>query len=326
MGFRQVGQSSWSVPAACKGASSPEGLRAPEPIVNPPPSGGVRSGAMAGLGYSGGSAGVGGIGGAVPASARNPTGPAAGGFDWRSAGGSVSSGAPPAPATTRMDMPGYRAPPPPQSYAAYDPQSAPIAGNLRELSGYGSDLLDPNSDYYKELVSRMRGDIGKSTAASKRSAALMGAEQGFGAGASPEVMSVMGDIGEAGRIAEGEAMGDISLAAPQLGAGMMASTFGPGVSLEGIGEQSGQFGAGLREAGVVGRAGMAEGARKYGVGVGLEQQRMAENRAQREAEMRTQQQQWEAEFGLREDAMAAEYGTYGPEEGGYGGGAMGARV
>ena len=269
--------------------------------------------------------GRGGIGGAVPASARNPTGPAAGGFNWRSGGASPTPGAAPAPAQTQMNMPEYQAPPPPQNYAAYDPQSSPIAGGLEELSGYGSDLLDPNSEYYKEYVSQMRGDIGKSTAASKRGAALMGAEQGFGAGASPEMMSVMGDIGEAGRIAEGEAMGDISLAAPKLGAGMMASTFGPGVSLEGISEGSSQFSAGLQEAGVMGRAGMAEGARQFGTGVGLEQQRMAEQRARREAEMRTQQEQWEAEFGLREDAMAAEYGMSGPAPAG-GGGAIGARV
>jgi hypothetical protein len=224
-----------------------------------------------------------------------------------------------------MNMPAYKAPPPVKDYQPYQPQSSPVAGDLEALSGYGEDLMDPNSDYYKELVSQMKGDIGKSTAASKRSAALTGAEQGFGAGASPEMMSMMGDIGEAGRIAEGEAMGDLTLAAPQIGAGMMASTFGPGVGLEGIGEQSGQFGAGLQEAGVMGRAGMGEGARQFGAGMGLEQQRMAEGRAQREAEMKTQQEQWDAEFGLREDAMAAEYGAYGPEEGGYGGGAMGAR-
>jgi len=261
--------------------------------------------------------GGGGIGGPVPASNRNPTGPAAGG----SMGNLQKLWGQPAPAqaTTQMNMPQYQAPPPPQNYQQYQPQSSPVAGDLQELSGRGSDLMDPNSDYYKELMSQMRGDIGKSTAAAKRSAALEGAEQGFGAGASPEMMANMENIGEAGRIAEGEAMGDLSLAAPQLGASMMSSTFGPGVSLEGMGEQSSQFGAGLREAGVMGRAGMAEGARQFGTGVGLEQQRMAEQRAQREAEMRTQQQQWESEFGLREDAMAAEFGAYGPEQNEYGG-------
>ncbi len=99
----------------------------------------------------------------------------------------------------------------------------------------------------------------------------------------------------------------------------MASTFGPGVSLEGMGEQSGQFGAGLREAGTMGRAGMAEGARQFGTNVGLQQQGMAQERAQREAEMQNQWNQWESEFGLREDAMAAEYGAYGPEQNEYGG-------
>ena len=268
--------------------------------------------------------GGGGTGGPVPASNRNPTGPAAGGFNWRSGGASPAPGA--APAQTQMNMPQYQPPPPPQNYQQYQPQSSPVAGDLQELSGRGSDLMDPNSDYYKELTSQMRGDIGKSTAAAKRSAALEGAEQGFGAGASPEMMANMENIGEAGRIAEGEAMGDITLAAPQIGAGMMASTFGPGVGLEGIGEQSGQFGAGLRESGVMGRAGMAEGARQFGTGVGLQQQQMAQERAQNEAAMRNQQQQWESEFGLREDAMAAEFGAYGPEQNEYGGafGATGA--
>lgn len=265
------------------------------------------------------------MGAPVPASSRAPTGGT--GFNWRSGGGSAAPGAPPSPATTQMNMPEYSPPPPVQNYQQYQPQASPVAGNLETLSGYGEGLMDPNSDYYKELVSQMRGDIGKSTAAAKRGAALTGAEQGFGAGASPEMMSVMGDIGEAGRIAEGEAMGDITLAAPQIGAGMMASTFGPGVSLEGLGEQSGQFGAGLREAGVMGRAGMAEGARQFGTNVGLTQQGMAETRAAREAQMRTQQEQWEAEFGLREDQLAEEYGAYGPAEGAYGGGGgMGARL
>jgi hypothetical protein len=207
-------------------------------------------------------------------------------------------------------MPTYNAPPPPKEYERYDPGSSPVAGDLRELSGYGSDLMDPNSDYYKELVAQMRGDIGKSTAASKRSAALEGAESGFGAGASPEMMENMERIGEFGRIAEGEAMGDITLAAPKLGAGMMASTFGPGVGLEGIGEQSGRFGAGLEESGSQWRTGQAESARQFGTNVGLEQQRAAEDRAR-----------WEAEFGLREDAFAADYGT----DSGYGGGVLGTR-
>ncbi len=254
----------------------------------------------------------------IPVSARNPTGPAAGG-GYTPPPPSAAL----APVETTMNMPAYQAPPPPQSYAAYDPQSAPVAGDLRELSGYGSDLLDPNSDYYKELVAQMRGDIGKSTAASKRAAALMGAEQGFGAGASPEMMSVMGDIGEAGRIAEGEAMGDISLAAPKLGAGMMASTFGPGVSLEGIGEQSSQFGADLTESGIMSRAGLAESARGTDVGAGLTTMGMADERARDEAQAKNDWAKWEAEFGLREDALAAEYGANGE---GYGGGAMGARL
>lgn len=253
-------------------------------------------------GGMGGGMGGGGMGAPVPTSARNPTGPASPGYQpFQRA----------APAQTQMQMPQYQAPPPVQRPPTYQPQASPVSQDLRELSGRGGELMDPNSDYYKELVSQMRGDIGKSTAASKRGAALMGAEQGFGAGASPEMMSVMGDIGEAGRIAEGEAMGDLSLAAPQLGASMMSSTFGPGVSLEGMGEQSRQFGAGLGESGQLARAGMAEGARQFGTGVGLQQQGMAQERAQREAEMKNQWSQWEAEFGLREDAMAAEYGAYG---------------
>lgn len=227
-------------------------------------------------------------------------------------------------ASTQMQMPKYQPPAQQTPYQSYDPQSSGTAQDLQTLSQSGQDLMDPNSDYYKQLVSQARGDLGKGAAAQKRALALSGAEQGFGAGQSTAMMSGMENIDEANRIGMGNMMGDISLAAPQIGAGMMASTFGPGAQLQGMGEQSSQFGAGMQESGQLARAGMGENARQFGTNVGLQQQGMAQDRAQREAEMQTQQQQWEAEFGLREDQMAAEYGMEDPYGGALGGSVVGA--
>jgi len=145
------------------------------------------------------------------------------------------------------------------------------------MSQYGQGLMDPNSDYYKKLQAQMTAQLGAQSAAQQRAAALRSAYSGFGAGAGAEQMMSVGDIGRAGLEAQGQASAGLALAAPQIGAGMLQSTFGPGMGLEQLGEQSRQYGAGLQEQ-----------SRQFGANMGLQQQQLAAQQAAQQGQFQQQ--------------------------------------
>ncbi len=157
------------------------------------------------------------------------------------------------------------------------------------MSEFGQGLRDPGSELGGRFMESMRGSIGAQTGASKRLAALEGAQSGMGAGDSAELMGAQRDIGVAGQAAAGQSAADYMMKAPGLGVSALGSTFGPGVGLTGI--AAGELTA---------SAGRASGE-------GMQQQDLAYRRAQQEAQWRQQQQsqqaneqmQWEiAQLGL----------------------------
>lgn len=181
--------------------------------------------------------------------------------------------------------------PPTQAYQPYAGGSQ-VQQNINQMAEYGQGLMDPGSDYYKRLSAAMQGQIGAQTAAQQRAAALRGAWGGLGAGASPEMLATTGQLGQAGLEAMGAAEAGLALQAPQIGAGMMQATFGPGVNLQQLGEQSRQYGAG-----------MAEQARQFGAGLGLQQQQLASEQAWRQAQLQQQAQQQQMDALMRYYSM-----------------------
>lgn len=195
--------------------------------------------------------------------------------------------------------------PPAQQYqrAQADPR---LTGDLNKMSQYGQGMMDPQSDYYQRLSQGMQQQIGGQAAAQQRASALRGAWSGMGAGASPEQMMTSADIGQAGLEAQGQAEAGLRLQAPQIGAGMMQSTFQPRLGQNQMLEQSGQFGAGLGESG-----------RQFGANVGLQQQQMANQMSQfqagltQQADMfnaQAQQQQQARQWQAMMNQMAGAYG------------------
>lgn len=167
-------------------------------------------------------------------------------------------------------------------YQGYNPYQGggELGGNLSQLAGYGKGLMDPNSDYYKQLSAQMQQQIGNQAQAQQRASALRGAWSGLGGGASPEQMATSADIAQAGLGAQGQAEANLALQAPQIGAGMLQSTFSPMLGQAQLGEQSRQFGAGL-----------GEQARQYGGNLALQQQQFAGQQAWQQAQLQAQQQQ-----------------------------------
>jgi len=134
-----------------------------------------------------------------------------------------------------------------------------------ELSQFGSGMMDPNSDYYKKMLQRMQQSIGAQTAGANRGAALTAAEQGFGAGLSPQQAQMIAGNTQAGQKAMGSAMTDLSLAAP--GMGIQALGAGGNLSL-GVG----QLGESARQA----NQNLAETGRQFDVGSGFTAQQLAQ--------------------------------------------------
>lgn len=167
-----------------------------------------------------------------------------------------------------------------------------LQGNIDYLAEYGRGMMDPESAYYQQLSDRMARTLGQRGQAQQRASALRAAWGGYGAGASPEQMMTAADIGQSTLEAQGQAEADLRLQAPQIGAGMLSSTFQPQLGLEQLLEGSQQFGANL-----------AEGARQYGGNVALQQQGMANQMAQFQAQMDLQRQMAEQEAMLRELQM-----------------------
>lgn len=181
--------------------------------------------------------------------------------------------------------------PPAQQYSPYA-GSSQVQQNLNQLAQYGQGLMQPGSDYYQRLSQAMQQQIGGQTEAQQRAAALRSAWSGLGGGASPELMATTGQLGQAGLEAQGAAEAGLALQAPQIGAGMMQSTFAPGVNLQQLGEQSRQFGAGL-----------GEQARQYGGNLALQQQQLANEQAWRQAQLQQQNQMANMDNLMRQYAM-----------------------
>lgn len=191
-----------------------------------------------------------------------------------------------------------------------------IEQNLGYMAGAGKGLMDPASDYFGQLASGMQQQIGGAGAAAERSAALRGAYGGMGGGQGQELMATQADINQSTLGAQGQAMANLRLEAPKLGAEMLGKTFGTHLGLEQLGEGSRQFGAG-----------QAESARQFGANVGLQQEQMAAQRAMQEQQFAMQQQQWEQEQQMMKDQMAGSWamsqGAPPPWYGGGGGGGAG---
>lgn len=106
------------------------------------------------------------------------------------------------------------------------------------LSGFGTGLLDPESDESKRWMEELRENIGKSTDAGQRAAAYQAAQQGFGAGASPEMLEMQQMMGVAGQEAEGAAASDFMLQAPGMGVDALSRAMGAQVGMRGQDLQS----------------------------------------------------------------------------------------
>jgi hypothetical protein len=256
--------------------------------------------------YGGGAYGGGGGGygrAVLPGQARSDS---ARGGAYGGVGGGFGGGyaAPPGRAPTQVppQMPTYSNAqvnmPKAQPYNSYQPgQAGQLNQNIDQLSQAGSGLMDPGSDYYQQLSQSMQRQIGEQSAAQQRSAALRGAYSGLGGGASPETMATTGDIAQGGLEAQGRAESGLALQAPQLGAGMLSSTFSPLMGLQQLGEQSRQFGSGL-----------GEQQRQFGVNAAMQQQGLAGEQAWRQAQLQQQQQMAQQDAMMRQMAMM--YGMF----------------
>ena len=101
------------------------------------------------------------------------------------------------------------------------------------LSGFGTGLLDPESDESKRWMEELRENIGRSTEAGQRAAGYQAAQQGFGAGASPEMLEMQQMLGVAGQEAEGGAASDFMLQAPGMGVDALSRAMGAQVGMRG---------------------------------------------------------------------------------------------
>jgi hypothetical protein len=185
------------------------------------------------------------------------------------------------------------------------------------MAGYGKGMLDPDSDYYQRLSQGMAQRIGAQSAAQQRAAAMRGAWGGFGAGASPERLQTQADLGQAGMEATGQAEAGLRLAAPQIGAQMLQSTFNPQLGYNQLTEGSRQWAGSLGEQSRQFGYGQQAQQNQFGANLALQQQQMANQMAQAQAgysqqanmfnaQMQADQQrmQWEAMM----NQMAGLYG------------------
>jgi len=106
------------------------------------------------------------------------------------------------------------------------------------MSGFGQGLMDPNSEMGQRWMEQMREGIGDQTDAAQRAAGYQAAQQGFGSGASPELLQMQGDLGVAGQEAAGDAASNFALQAPQLGVQAAGQALGAGVGMRGQDLQS----------------------------------------------------------------------------------------
>ena len=101
------------------------------------------------------------------------------------------------------------------------------------LADFGSGLLDPESDMSKRWMEELRENIGRSTDAGQRAAGYQAAQQGFGGGASPEMLEMQQMLGVAGQEAEGQAASDFMLQAPGMGVDALSRAMGAQTGMRG---------------------------------------------------------------------------------------------
>lgn len=160
--------------------------------------------------------------------------PGGGGGTPQQFGSTMNRGASPAAPPSMPGMaptPTPGAPPPPQM--PYNPGGGAAAGSAGTLADAGAGLLDPSSAYSRRMRSEISEGIGQQTAAQQRSAALRAAQSGLGAGASPELMEMQGEIGREGLRAQGDADAQAVLGGMQLGGNMLGAALGPQTTLQG---------------------------------------------------------------------------------------------
>lgn len=204
--------------------------------------------------------------------------------------------------STITDRPAFNpgAPSSPYTPAGESAGGAPggtSGATAEKLAGAGLDLMDPGSDYFKRLMDGMKKRIGKESAAAGRAAALRSAWSGMGAGASPELLDVQGDIAQSGLEAQGQAGAGLRLAAPQLGAQIAQGGGQLALGRESLEEGSRQFGAGLGEQARQFDTGLTQRQTEFGANTGLAQN--------------AQQQQWDMFQQQMDLAMKQLYGGGG---------------
>ncbi len=168
-------------------------------------------------------------------------------------------------------------------------------------------FMDPDSDFFQQMMQRQRQAMGAQTAGQQRSAALAGAEGGFGGGASPEMMQMQAQYGAAGTEALGGALTDLQLAAPQLGLQYGQVAGGLQMGQQGQDIQQKQFGQTF-----------GEGQRQFDVGTGLTQQQMANQSGQfaqqhslAQAQAKQQAQYNQQQLGLQAAGQGLNFGGGG---------------
>ncbi len=167
-------------------------------------------------------------------------------------------------------------------------------GASGQLTSTGAGLLDPSSDYMQRLLDESAEGIGKTGAAQERAAALRAARSGLGAGASPEMLEMQGDIGRSTMSAIGDANAGIRLGGMGLGAQMLGQGMSGDISMRG---QDINRDMGLRG---------------FGSGQYMQQQQLSANAAQNQLQANMQAQQMENDAMFREMALSMEYGMPPP--------------
>ncbi len=147
-------------------------------------------------------------------------------------------------------------------------------------------FMDPDSEMFGQLMQRQRQAMGQQTAAQQRSAALAGAEGGFGAGASPEMMQMQAQYGAAGTEALGSSLTNLQLAAPQMGLGYGQAAGGLQQGVEQGRQQDSQFGQSL----------------------GQRESEFGRNMGQRESEFRRNLAQGKSQFGQNLQTQKDQFG------------------
>ena len=104
---------------------------------------------------------------------------------------------------------------------------------INSLSGAGQGLLDPTSAYSRRMRHDLSEGICQQGAAQERGAALRAAQSGLGAGASPELLEMQGQIGRDTQMAQGQADASAVLGSMGLGGQLLSPALSGEIGLQG---------------------------------------------------------------------------------------------